>query len=90
MKGFVRGNPQDLRKGLGAGGDLPGELNRHPEIIPSATEARQEGVNWFEKVQCSSLLHAEEPSLSLEIGPMETKEYRPMARAAPPTPVPPT
>ena len=31
--------------------------------------------------QCISLLHEEVPSLSLEIGPMETEAYRPMARA---------
>ena len=31
--------------------------------------------------ECVSLLHEEVPSLSLEIGPMETAEYRPMVRA---------
>ena len=31
--------------------------------------------------QCVSLLHEEVPSLSLEIGPMETEEYRPLVRA---------
>ncbi len=30
---------------------------------------------------CVSLLHEEVPSLSLEIGPMETSEYRPMVQA---------
>src|ERR1035441_3369523 len=31
--------------------------------------------------QCVSLLHEEVPSLSLEIGPMETEEYHPLVRA---------
>jgi 2-iminoacetate synthase len=31
--------------------------------------------------QCIRLLHEEVPSLSLEIGPMETAEYRPLAQA---------
>jgi 2-iminoacetate synthase len=31
--------------------------------------------------QCVSLLHEEVPSLSLEIGPMETEEYRPIMQA---------
>ena len=31
--------------------------------------------------QCIGLLHAEVPSLSLEIGPMETEEYRPLVQA---------
>jgi hypothetical protein len=43
MKGFVHGKPQDLRKGLGAGGDLPGGLNPYPEIIPAGRGLRQEG-----------------------------------------------
>ena len=30
---------------------------------------------------CVSLLHEEVPSLSLEIGPMETEDYRPLVRA---------
>ena len=32
-------------------------------------------------IQCVGLLHEEVPSLSLEIGPMETEEYRPLVRA---------
>ena len=35
MKGLVRGKPQHLKEGLGAGGDLPGGLNRHLGIIPA-------------------------------------------------------
>ena len=31
--------------------------------------------------QCIGLLHEEVPSLSLEVGPMETEEYRPLVRA---------
>ena len=43
MKGLVRGKPQHLKEGLGAGGDLPGGLNRHLVIIPAARGLRQEG-----------------------------------------------
>ena len=32
-------------------------------------------------VQCLSLLHEEVPSLSMEIGPMDTADYRPLVRA---------
>jgi 2-iminoacetate synthase len=31
--------------------------------------------------QCVGLLHEEVPSISLEVGPMETEEYRPLVRA---------
>ena len=31
--------------------------------------------------ECVGLLHAEVPSLSLEVGPMETEDYRPLVRA---------
>jgi hypothetical protein len=31
------------QKGLGAGGDLPGGLNPHPEIIPAGRGSRREG-----------------------------------------------
>jgi hypothetical protein len=35
MKGLVRGKPSAPSKRVRAGGDLPGGLNRHPEIIPA-------------------------------------------------------
>ena len=42
----------------------------HPKFVSSDYMAR-----------CVSLLHEEVPSLSLEIGPMETAEYRPLVQA---------
>jgi 2-iminoacetate synthase len=42
----------------------------HPKFVSSGYMA-----------QCISLLHEEVPSLSLEIGPMETEEYHPLMRA---------
>jgi 2-iminoacetate synthase len=42
----------------------------HPKFVSSGYMA-----------QCVSLLHEEVPSLSLEIGPMETEEYHPLVRA---------
>ena len=42
----------------------------HPKFVSSGYMA-----------QCVSLLHEEVPSLSLEIGPMETEEYRPLVQA---------
>ena len=42
----------------------------HPKFVSSGYMA-----------QCVSLLHEEVPSLSLEIGPMETEEYDPLVRA---------
>jgi 2-iminoacetate synthase len=42
----------------------------HPKFVSSGYMA-----------QCISLLHEEVPSLSLEIGPMETEEYHPLVQA---------
>ena len=42
----------------------------HPKFVSGDYMAR-----------CVGLLHEEVPSLSLEVGPMETEEYRPMVRA---------
>jgi 2-iminoacetate synthase len=42
----------------------------HPKFVSGDYMAR-----------CVSLLHEEVPSLSLEVGPMETDEYRPLVRA---------
>ncbi len=42
----------------------------HPKFVSPGYMAR-----------CVSLLHQEVPSLSLEVGPMETDEYRPIVRA---------
>jgi 2-iminoacetate synthase len=42
----------------------------HPKFVPTGYMA-----------ECISLLHEEVPSLSLEIGPMETEEYLPLVRA---------
>jgi hypothetical protein len=37
--------PSAPSKRVRAGGDLPGGLSRHPEIIPAGRESRQEGAN---------------------------------------------
>jgi len=42
----------------------------HPKFVSSGYMA-----------ECVSALHAEMPSISLEVGPMETKEYRPLVEA---------
>jgi 2-iminoacetate synthase len=42
----------------------------HPKFVPTDYMAR-----------CVGLLHEEVPGISLEVGPMETEEYRPMVRA---------
>jgi 2-iminoacetate synthase len=42
----------------------------HPKFVSSGYMA-----------ECVAALHAEMPSISLEVGPMETKEYRPLVEA---------
>lgn len=42
----------------------------HPKFVSSGYMA-----------ECMAALHAEMPSISLEVGPMETKEYRPLVEA---------
>ena len=45
MNGLVHGKPQDLKKGLGAGGDLPGGLNPDLSIIPANRAIWSVGVS---------------------------------------------
>ena len=81
--GFSRGNPilrvtltpeevrREARALLGQGfRNILLVSGEHPKFVSSDYMAR-----------CVSLLHEEVPSLSLEIGPMETAEYHPLVQA---------
>jgi 2-iminoacetate synthase len=81
--GFSRGNPilrvtltpeevqREARALLGQGfRNILLVSGEHPKFVSTDYMAR-----------CVSLLHEEVPSLSLEIGPMETAEYRPLVQA---------
>jgi 2-iminoacetate synthase len=81
--GFSRGNPilrvtltpeevrREARALLGQGfRNILLVSGEHPKFVSSDYMAR-----------CVSLLHEEVPSLSLEVGPMETAEYRPLVQA---------
>jgi 2-iminoacetate synthase len=81
--GFSRGNPilrvtltpeevrREARALLGQGfRNILLVSGEHPKFVLGDYMAR-----------CISLLHEEVPSLSLEIGPMETAEYRPLVQA---------
>ena len=81
--GFSRGNPilrvtltpeevrRESRALLGQGfRNILLVSGEHPKFVSSDYMAR-----------CVSVLHEEVPSLSLEIGPMETAEYRPLVQA---------
>jgi 2-iminoacetate synthase len=81
--GFSRGNPilrvtltpeevrREARALLGQGfRNILLVSGEHPKFVSGGYMA-----------QCVSLLHEEVPSLSLEIGPMETAEYGPLVRA---------
>jgi 2-iminoacetate synthase len=81
--GFSRGNPI-LRVTL-----TPEEVRREARallgqgfrniLLVSGEHPRFVSGDYM--AQCVGLLHEEVPSLSLEIGPMETEEYRPLVRA---------
>ena len=81
--GFSRGNPilrvtltpeevrREARALLGQGfRNILLVSGEHPKFVSGDYMAR-----------CVSLLHEEVPSLSLEVGPMETAEYRPLVQA---------
>ena len=81
--GFSRGNPilrvtltpeevqREARALLGQGfRNILLVSGEHPKFVSGDYMA-----------QCISLLHEEVPSLSLEVGPMEAEEYRPMVQA---------
>jgi 2-iminoacetate synthase len=81
--GFSRGNPilrvtltpeevqREARALLGQGfRNILLVSGEHPKFVSTDYLAR-----------CVSLLHEEVPSLSLEIGPMETEDYRPLVQA---------
>jgi 2-iminoacetate synthase len=81
--GFSRGNPilrvtlapeevrREARALLGQGfRNILLVSGEHPKFVSTDYMAR-----------CVSLLHEEVPSLSLEVGPMETAEYRPLVEA---------
>ena len=81
--GFSRGNPI-LRVTL-----TPEEVRREARallgqgfrniLLVSGEHPKFASTDYM--AQCIGLLHAEVPSLSLEIGPLETAEYRPMVQA---------
>ena len=81
--GFSRGNPI-LRVTL-----TPEEVRREARALLGqgfrnillVSGAHPKFVSGDYMARCVSLLHEEVPSLSLEVGPMETAEYRPLVQA---------
>ncbi|MGO8931186.1 MAG: 2-iminoacetate synthase ThiH [Limisphaerales bacterium] len=81
--GFSRGNPI-LRVTL-----TPEEVQREARALLGqgfrnillVSGEHPKFVSTHYLAQCVSLLHEEVPSLSLEVGPMETAEYRPLVQA---------